>query len=441
MNNRFLETICDTYVNKNSILTENFNFIKTEKFKNDILNELKSQLNILCEQDRSIYEDLRKSSKVTQGMIIERYLDLVYKDEDYILETIDNTYHQLEKNMFDLDYIYGENFFENLDPNYIDSIIIELEQLIENEIKTNITDEKNNENIALKKRFNIIQMALAGIAGGTISPIVFKIISKLLSGSSSTLSTIFSSSLLTGVSLGILVILLFIFLLLRRKWNRQFFRLANIVFNWIRKGAKTILSGSNYFRIRYTIMEKNTKNCYSKCGVLDKNNIPISDYIWNIKQDSIEVDPTVKTTIGYCLAECYLNQYILVLAMLFESYINCLKNTGNLNIVKFNLASNVSYRDINGTISDISDIANVKTCSVFFTEFKNGLDIFNDLTNTLFENEDSVLKTKYFMMIYEHMAKIYNRAIKEQDFEKKNLENKNYNYQDKNKEKREQKYH
>jgi hypothetical protein len=413
MNNRFIDTICESYLNKHSVLTENLNnnVVKFEKFKYAMVDDIKDQLNDLCENDRSVYENFRRSSKLTQGIVLDRYLDLVYQSEDYIQESIQEHFHNLEKNMFDLDYIYGSEFFENIDMDHIQNIIQEIEIFFEeNNIPSEsikVMDSEVEQPTLKKALYDLI------IKRKPFGEVIVPILGGVFSG--------------PGIIVG--SIILSIVLLFRRKVNRSFFKVANWAAKYGSKLGKFFSGLSNSAKIRYAIFEKNTKQCYSKCGVLDQTNVSVTDYWNNIKLDRAEgtsskfksndtSDYTImKLSIGHCLTECYLNSFIMSLSLLYESYVICLKNSNTLNLMKFDSPSNVSYRDLQGTIFNLASVSNVQSCIPFFNQFNEGLDIFKDILEVVFDDKNSILLSKYYFALYESMAKVYNKIVKESNYQ------------------------
>ncbi|MDD4081894.1 MAG: hypothetical protein PHD05_00770 [Sphaerochaetaceae bacterium] len=120
---------------------------------------------------------------------------------------------------------------------------------------------------------------------------------------------------------------------------------------WLNKQGK-------YMQLRYAMIYKNTKRCYTKCGITTGKDIQRTAFLEKFK-----------TRQGQCLRECYLDEITDVIALGMENYFACLKRTTGMDTVR-----NASSDDILSIISRTNLSA---SCENFYSVAKEALDQFN----------------------------------------------------------------
>lgn len=133
--------------------------------------------------------------------------------------------------------------------------------------------------------------------------------------------------------------------------------------------GKFLTRHGRYWKFRYAIIQENAKKCYLNCGVSEKDIGVLHYFSTGSKTPPITSAKAMKQ--GQCLAGCYQNYTIEVLALLTKSYFVCLKKTGD-----FDQVQSIGPDDI---IKVLSGLKLSNTCSDYYKEMTNLFSEFNDL--------------------------------------------------------------
>lgn len=204
-------------------------------------------------------------------------------------------------------------------------------------------------------------------------------------------------------------------------YNKEFanftFKLLNSLGEKLDRFGKFISTKGRKWGFDYAIIQKNTQDCYKKCGVEDSlkyrgADINASAYFGvSGKHKSLPAETSVQVE---CLRRCYLSHVVDVITLAMKSYFMCLKSAGQFDGIK-----GLNYNELISIPTGIVIGNNI--CYNYYTAAKEIMDKFIHLLDYIFKdsNED---KQKFMDELRKNLSntrdEVDRRPIQSQDTNK-----------------------
>lgn len=192
-----------------------------------------------------------------------------------------------------------------------------------------------------------------------------------------------------GPSMAASSILLSLLILFNKPISKATFSVLYTVGNGINKIGKFLSKHGTYMKMRYAIIQQNSKNCYVRCGLSDPTNISSFSYLAVVHAEHSKMLPLKAIKQAMCLRDCYLNELIELISINMENYFACIKNTGSSNV---NLQS-IDSDDILKMVAH----TNISTvCQVHYELASDAIKFFYICMDSLFvKGHDDDIKLKW----------------------------------------------
>ena len=190
------------------------------------------------------------------------------------------------------------------------------------------------------------------------------------------------------------------------------------IFNPFNKIGKKLTKWTDDKIISYSIVKRNSDECYLKCGI-DPKDIPAlygalkeTDRRTNINFNIVINNKKAKTNyeLGACLRECYITNLIDIIVITANSYIACLKSSKKTN----ELLSNFKIDERTPMSLTLSNIKVDGACSEIYTTLIEQINSFNKILDFLYDMEDSIKdKMDYKIELNNRLQSIFSTQLKQ----------------------------
>ena len=196
----------------------------------------------------------------------------------------------------------------------------------------------------------------------------------------------------------------------RKKFSKSIFKTLSSLGTFFDNVGKFISKHSRYWKFRYAMLQKNSKQAYIKCGI-NPDEISFSHYL-NIKDELSKLPfandaETVKK--ANCLREAYINTLIDEIELFLKSYFVCLKSTGN-----FQKIENADPKNI-ATIISTTKVSNV--CLEYYKFVKEIIKKFEDVLDYVYV-KDTHKKQEKINILINRINKVKNEVKNTKNFKK-----------------------
>jgi len=147
--------------------------------------------------------------------------------------------------------------------------------------------------------------------------------------------------------------------------------------------GKFLTKQGRYAQFQYAIIQQNSEKCYRSCGITDIKNIKPAQYF---KTKNIDKAASDKSSIGECLAKCYIHQQIEISMMLLKLYLICLKNTNKFNNIG-NLDDAQIYTLFFHPQSSTKKYILSGSCEEYFTLVSKTFEVFNEMLSYIYQDD------------------------------------------------------
>lgn len=213
-------------------------------------------------------------------------------------------------------------------------------------------------------------------------------------------------SIKESVGLGIGITLGAIVMYLRGEpLTRALFKVLNKIAGGFERLGNFLSKRGRYWKFSYAIIRQNADRCYKKCGVREEDISGMMYFSTRSTTSSKLPMSSYSAEKGNCLAECYVESTIEVIALTTKSYFVCLKKTGDFSVVE-KLRPDDTIKIISGLKLSSACDEYYKEMQYLFKEFNQLLDhVYGDkrnekqkalikLRNSLIEARNQISRTK-----------------------------------------------
>lgn len=137
-------------------------------------------------------------------------------------------------------------------------------------------------------------------------------------------------------SLTNIIILMIIYFSSRGRITKLIMSSVNRTMQFINFIGRKLASVGTSSRLAYSIIQENTKKCYTQCG-FDPKNPTLSDFFYQMEKNTNlrELGRLLKSeeseAMMDCLRDCYVYSLKETIKLTAHNYFSCLKNTGDLS--------------------------------------------------------------------------------------------------------------
>lgn len=150
--------------------------------------------------------------------------------------------------------------------------------------------------------------------------------------------------------------------------------------------SKFVTSISRETNLRYIVIQKNSTDCYRKCGVTPREMSMLSYAHVSNSFNSI-IQPAEQHRVQ-CLKKCYMMNVIELIVLLSESYFKCLYNTADRDII-----SNLNNISDSNLIHLLSGLQVSKECDIFRKELTRSFVTFDKMLDLFYKNLEEMSAT------------------------------------------------
>jgi hypothetical protein len=160
--------------------------------------------------------------------------------------------------------------------------------------------------------------------------------------------------------------------------TRAGFKILDKIASGFEKLGAFLSRRGRYWKFSYAIIRQNADKCYKKCGIKEED--ITSMMYFSTRSNTHSKMPASGKSLekGNCLAECYVNSTIEVIALTTKSYFVCLKKTGDFSVVE-------KLRP-DDTIKIISGLKLSSACDEYYKEMQYLFKEFNQLLDHVYGN-------------------------------------------------------
>jgi hypothetical protein len=195
----------------------------------------------------------------------------------------------------------------------------------------------------------------------------------------------------------------------RKPVTKFIFKMASSIGKGFVALGKSLTRQGKFAAIRYSIIQENSRRCYTKCGLTDITKLHLLSYV-SLKQ-SVTQMPAATREQAWCLRDCFLDSIIEVIALHMENYFACLKKTGG--------SAAIMQTDSDDIMRMISNVNLSTSCEGFYNEAKKGLEDFYSTVDLVFAKEDD---DKKLLWVNKLRSRIYDarNEVKKPSFPQSN---------------------
>lgn len=163
---------------------------------------------------------------------------------------------------------------------------------------------------------------------------------------------------------------------------------------------KFIKDSTKKGRVKLALTFNNAEECYQKCKIKDKSDISVfigGGYRQADSNDSIVNFETPKSREqAHCLTTCYLRWSLNQIDLLLQSYITCLRSTGERGV------------DMSDIAAALTSAPSSKMCDPYWKLLKDHRDNFKDVLDVVCK--DAMEKEEYIRMYHETLNHASSKA-------------------------------